>query len=191
MLCLPIAVFTQNDTGVVARVTSGFSCPAPKPEFFYSLCSGIATQDKIDDEGSVYKFEIEKDIDEVACVNRLSDSEIEKNDKIRRMWVKYNGSFVCDSGDFGVSNGSILKYAVDKKFEHFIRLAANVWKLPLNTVDSSDGRTTLDYVQAEWERYRGTASEIILRRYYSILERAGATHRKYQAHHLLRNAEKQ
>ena len=45
-------------------------------------------------------------------------------------------------------------------------------------VDASDGRTVLDYVGDEREKARGTSNEAVMQRYYEMLRREGAKHRR-------------
>lgn len=188
VLCLVVPSVSQVKPSSAVQGNSNDSCPAPKPAFLNSLCGEIATQHKIEDDDSPFKFEIEKIVEEGACVVRSRDSEAQRNEKIRRMWTKYNDLFTCDSSDFNVPNGYMLKYAAMKDFEYFLKLAANTWKLPLDRVDN-DGLTTLDYIQKEYQiSERAQLPEAAdLKRYYNILYKAGATHKKFKSIFIVEN----
>ena len=80
----------------------------------------------------------------------------------------------CDGADFSVSHGNILKYAVSVRTFDFINLAAYTFDADLNAVDSSDGRTVLDFVDDEISRNVGRPAEDELRYYRDFLVGAGA-----------------
>jgi len=176
--CLFICTLLIGFAGNIVGQKPAKMCAAPKEGILNLFCRQIAIQEADQDENSPYEYKIEQYMEEAACVDRSKDSESERNEKIRAMWVKYNDMMICDGTDFDVSNGYMLKYAVSRKFEHFITLAAESWKVPLNRTDEFDSRTTLDYVQDEWKRYRGTIWEATMKRYYYILSKAGAVHKK-------------
>ena len=52
-----------------------------------------------------------------------------------------------------------------------------LWKVNLNKVDKTDGRTVLDYIKDQIERNKGLATEPVLQGYYNQLKKAGAKHR--------------
>jgi len=112
---------------------------------------------------------------EAACVNS-SDTEEEKNRKIRDLWLAMEDELVCDSSQFDVVNGSVLKYAVSTKFDDFIRDAVK-WKVNLNRVDPSDSRTVLDYVSYHIQKHKGNSIENMFDYYYTLFRDAGAKHR--------------
>jgi hypothetical protein len=128
------------------------------------------------DTSGIYTFHYEKLIYEAACV-ASSDTEEVRNDKTRRMWAANEDKLVCNRPRFDVQHGNVLKYAASVRFEDFLFDAAMMWKVDLNRVDPSDGRTVLDYVQKETERNKGTSVESKLRSYYDMLRSSGAKHR--------------
>ena len=128
------------------------------------------------DTSGKYEFHYQKLVNEAACVDS-SDADEVRGEKIRRMWKANEDKLVCNSPRFDVQQGNVLKYAASVRFEDFLFDAAMIWKVDLNRVDPSDGRTVLDYVQKELERNKGTSVESKLRSYYDMLRTSGARHR--------------
>lgn len=112
---------------------------------------------------------------DAACITE-NDNEEQKAEKIRKAWSTYEEDLVCSSGQFDVTKGNLLKFAVSYKFDEFINDALK-WKVNLNKVDESDGRTVLDYIKFHIERNKGNALEPIFQDYYVKLKNAGAKHK--------------
>lgn len=108
---------------------------------------------------------------------KMGDSKDEIKRKVQIFWKNNEKKLICDSPDFNVPNGSIIKFAVARRFEDFIDDVTATWGVDLNMVDTSDNRTVLDYVKNEQEKYKRTPIETILRRYYKKLRDAGAKHK--------------
>ena len=138
------------------------------------LCAAIADGKK--DTSGKYQFHYQKIISDAACVSSR-DSETEIAKKVQRLWASYEDKLVCNNVRFDVQDGNILKFAASARFEDFLFDAAMVWKVNLNRVDPSDGRTVLDYVQKEIDRNKGTSIESKLKSYYDMLRTSGAKHR--------------
>jgi hypothetical protein len=99
--------------------------------------------------------------------------------KIQAMWSRAlergpGGPLQCDLPNFDVRSGSILKYAVKVQNFMLLPMAIQLWQVPLDAVDASDGRTLLDYVEAEMRRVKGTDTEQSLSTYRRMLINAGA-----------------
>jgi hypothetical protein len=139
-----------------------------------NICMAIGTAST--DNTARYQFTYQRIISDAACVTP-EDSEEEAGRKIREMWTQYEDKLICNNTRFDVQNGSMLKFAASARFEDFLFDASMIWKVNLNRVDPSDGRTVLDYVQKEIERNRGTSIESKLESYYDMLRTAGAKHR--------------
>lgn len=157
----------------VSLVALADDCPSPAK--LPAVCMAISNAQK--DTSGKYTFHYEKLICDAACV-ASSDTDEVRGDKIRRMWKANEDKLVCNSPRFDVQQGNVLKYAASVRFEDFLFDAAMVWKVDLNRVDPSDGRTVLDYVQEELERNKGTSVESKLRSYYDMLRSSGAKHRR-------------
>ncbi|HEY0914241.1 MAG TPA: hypothetical protein VGE22_05170 [Solimonas sp.] len=128
------------------------------------------------DPSGEYQFRYQKIVSEAACA-KSSDSEAVASAKVRAMWEQFEDRLTCNHVRFDVQNGSVLKYAASARFKDLLFDAAVIWKVDLNRVDQSDGRTLLDYVGKEIEQNKGTAIEPKLKSYYDMLRTAGAKHR--------------
>jgi hypothetical protein len=114
---------------------------------------------------------------EASCVNVAIDSEAVEYRKIQDMWLRMENQLICNSTRFDVQNGSIIKYAINTLFDHFVEDIQN-WGVNLNRVDASDGRTVLDYVRDRVHRSREhPSSSRRFQSYYNDLRAAGARHR--------------
>ena len=164
----------EEISSVVFTIRASRKCPDPSK--LLGLCNSVG---RVEDDGvpnSGYSYLYERKINEAACVDYDTDSDEEIVRKVNEIWVKYIEKMKCNSTGFNVVQGNILKYAVNYRFNSFIEDAAQVWRVPLNTVDESDGRTVLDYVEDELKKYKGMALESNLKAYYKILRRGGAKH---------------
>lgn len=110
---------------------------------------------------------------QAACVSD-SDDEESTSKKVQKMWTQYEDKLICNNTRFDVIDGNMLKFAASARFEDFLFDAAMIWKVDLNRVDPGDGRTVLDYVQKELDKYKGTAIEPKLRSYFDMLRSSGA-----------------
>lgn len=146
----------------------------PNGDKLPNICMAIGTAEK--DHTGRYQFTYQRIIADAACVTP-KDSEDEAGRKIRAMWTKYEDKLICNNTQFDVINGSMLKFAASARFEDFLFDAAMIWKVNLNRVDPTDGRTVLDYVQKEIDRNKGTSVESKLKSYYDMLRTSGAKHR--------------
>lgn len=146
----------------------------PNDDKLSHLCAAIADGKR--DTSGKYQFHYQKIISEAACASD-DDTEPQVASKVQRLWARYEDQLVCNNVRFDVQDGSILKFAASARVEDFLFDAAMVWKVNLNRVDSSDGRTLLDYVQKEIERNKGTSVESKLKSYYDMLRTSGAKHR--------------
>jgi hypothetical protein len=165
---IPFLVLAQADHAISDQEVE----PCPNLKKLRGLCAMIGSrmQDQ-KKEDHLYRTRIM----EAACVNS-NDTEEEKNKKIRELWLAMEDELVCDSTQFDVIKGNILKYAVSNKFDDFIEDAIE-WKVNLNRVDPSDNRTVLDYISFHIERNKGNALEPLFQHYHKILKSAGAKHK--------------
>jgi len=138
-----------------------------------NLCMLISG--RVKDSSGKNKYLYQSKFQEAGCV-QASDSEEVKAQKIREAWVKYEDDLKCNSTQFDVMDGHLLKYAVSYKFDDFLDEAIK-WKVNLNKVDAIDGRTTLDYIKYQIERNKGNALEEKFQIYYDKLKAAGAKHK--------------
>jgi hypothetical protein len=143
-----------------------------------NLCTIISGRMKDNNPESGYKYLYQRRIYEAARVDKSTDSKEVIAKKIVNMWTVYEqlNLLKCNSTQFDVMDGSLLKYAVSYKFTEFIDEAIR-WKVPLNKIDYTDNRTLLDYVQYHINRNKGNALEELFQIYYEKLRSAGAKHK--------------
>ena len=142
------------------------------------LCMYVGSKEKVDGGGrdGRYVWGYQKRIFNAARVDTLKDSEAIIAQKVSRMWNKYEDLLTCKSTQFDIVEGSIIKYAVNMKFEEFL-IDMVYWKVNLNKVDEADNSTLLDYIQMQIGRNKGLPSEPYLKSYYAMFKKAGAKHK--------------
>lgn len=172
LLILPLSFSSAQSVLTNTNDDVHVECNTDARKLLHGLCAmvGSRMKDKISGE-YLYKNRIF----EAACIDE-NDSEEIKFQKIRKMWAAMEEEFVCDSTQFDVLKGNILKYAVSSKFDEFIEDLIE-WRVNLNRVDSSDNRTVLDYISFHIDRNKGNALEPLFQHYYKILSKAGAKHK--------------
>lgn len=138
-----------------------------------NLCTMVSGRMK--DSSGKNKYLYQTKFQEAACI-QSSDSEEQKNQKIREAWTKYESDLKCNSTQFDVMDGSLIKYSVSYRFDEFIDEVIK-WKINLNKVDETDGRTPLDYIKYHIEKNKGNALEEKFQIYYDKLKAAGAKHK--------------
>lgn len=141
-----------------------------------SLCNLISSQMKDPDPSSDFLYMYQKVIYQAAGVTPGGDRNDVKK-KVNQLWVQI-GAVKCNSPEFSVQNGSLLKFAVAQNFASFIEDATMVWRIApehLNRRDASDGKNVLEYVDERIQSNRGGLLERDFRRYRELLVRAGAS----------------
>lgn len=113
---------------------------------------------------------------EGACVDLGNDSKATIQSKISTFWNANEDKLKCNSTQFDVPNGNIIKFAVSMKFDEFLTDAVD-WNVNLNEVDRTDGMTVLDYIKSHMDRSKGSHNEKVLQIYYNQLRAAGAKHK--------------
>lgn len=146
------------------------------PAKLKGICFYLSQKTKAPEE-SDYMFEYERRIAEAACIKDGED-DILAQKKVKTMWSRLEDPHLkCDMPDFEVPRGTILKYAASKNNWHFLDLVIQQYGVNLNTVDKSDNKTLLDFIQDKMMRHKGTPEEKELKRYYEILRKRGAKSR--------------
>jgi hypothetical protein len=145
------------------------------PKKLRGLCMSVSSEEGLAVPMGRHVWKYQQRLLEAAGADPARDSEGEIARKIAAVWAANEETLICNNLQFDVTNGSLIKYAVSMKFEEFL-LDMVHWGINLNRVDSSDRRTVLDYVRDHIERNRGSASEVVLPRYYETLRRGGAKH---------------
>ena len=140
------------------------------------LCMYVGSKEKIEGRDGRYVWGYQREIFKAAGVDTLKDDEAMIAKKVSTMWNNNDELFACASTQFDVTYGSIIKYAINMKFEEFL-IDMVQWKVNLNKVDDADNMTIMDYLQLQLEREKGLPSEPYLKSYYAMFKKAGAKHR--------------
>ena len=160
---------------IVTPATEGPTvCPNPKK--LRGMCMLLSSQEKDAIPQGRFNYKYQRKFLEAACVDVNKDSEEVIAQKISKVWKENEDTLICNNTKFDVNNGNIIKFAANIKFDNFITDMA-LWKVNLNKVDKTDGRTVLDYIKDQIERNKGLATEPVLQGYYNQLKKAGAKHR--------------
>lgn len=159
---------------VAAAAQEETVCPNPKK--LRGLCMFVDSKEQDPNPQGRFVFKYQRKLLEAACVDVKKDSEEEIGKKISKVMQENEKTLICNNLKFDVANGNIIKFAVNLKFDEFLIDMAQ-WKVNMNKVDETDGRTVLDYVQVQLERNKGLPQEPVLKRYYDMLKKAGAKHK--------------
>lgn len=143
------------------------------PTYLAGICVDVYQRIKAK-PNSRHKFAYEEKLHLAAGADITNDSKELVAAKLSYMWSQLHSALTCDTANFDVQQGNILKYAIKLENWEFLVKAAQLWRVPLNYVDVSDGRTVLDYIDKEINRTVGSTVEQTLRTYQNILIRAGA-----------------
>lgn len=174
----PVPCEEEADLGtkLVGKVQEA-KCEADAKKALRGMCGSVASMHPDSEPQGRYRFIYQRKLLQASCADPTKDSEEQIAKKINAVWTKNEDSLKCSGGQFDLDNGSIIKFAVNMKFDVFIHDVAK-WKINLNKIDQADGKTVLDYVQVQIERNKGTANEPVLKNYYETLKLAGAKHKK-------------
>jgi hypothetical protein len=140
------------------------------------LCMFVDSKEQDPNPQGRFVFKYQRKILEAARIDPIKESEEQIAAKVRKMWNENEELFICNNTKFDVANGNIIKFAVNLKFDEFMIDMAH-WGINLNRVDEMDGRTVLDYIQAQIERNKGLPQEPVLKGYYRMVRKAGARHK--------------
>ena len=153
--------------------TAAQECPDAKK--VKALCMYIDSRTPAEVSDSV-RYKYQRQVLNAACVTP-EDSEAVKEQKIQSMWKQFEDRLVCNNLQFDVSNGNIIKFAASSLFDPFIYDVIK-WKVELNRVDATDGRTVLDYLKYRIDQQQnGGPVKEQFEIYYRALREAGAKHK--------------
>lgn len=170
----------DNEPGkkLMKAVKAQEQAECPNPKKIRTLCMYVAdlAEDTYEGEGRKFKYGYTRKIMEAACVDIEKDSKEVRAQKISQMWKQLESKLICNSVQFDIPNGNIIKYAAIRGIDPFIWDIID-WKVNLNKVDETDGRTVLDYIQYHIDRLKEGAIVNQLKIYYKELRKAGAKHK--------------
>lgn len=164
----------QPVMAVAAAAQEETMCPNPKK--LRGLCMFVSSKEEDSNPQGRFVWKYQRKLLEAACIDVKKDSEEEIGKKIAKVWKDNEATLICNNTKFDVANGNIIKFAVNLKFDEFL-IDVTKWKVNLNKVDETDGRTVLDYVQSQIAANKGLATEPVLKKYYQMLKDAGAKHK--------------
>ena len=98
--------------------------------------------------------------------------------KISKWWDKYKTLFCCQSSNFNVEKGGILKFAVVLGFAPFLETIVGTYQMDINYIDPADNGNVLDYVNDEILKTQLTQGFThpkvkVLKQYKELLEDLG------------------
>ena len=131
--------------------TSKEDCPKPNSEFYKYLCSYVDDQDLYEEGDGRYYHYFQFWIEKAACVT-MQDPDSTRVKKVQDWWNKYKYNCTCNRSNFSITDGSILKYAVQTSFDPFLSKVIEFYKLGINFIDPADGKTVLDFTKEEYDR---------------------------------------
>lgn len=179
MVCWPIhasEIPSVIISSISATVASKAVATCPDPKKLRGLCMFVDSKEKDTNPQGRFVWKYQRKILEAACADPKKDSEEEIGRKISKLWKDNEATLICNNTKFDVPNGSIIKFAVNLKFDEFMIDMAR-WKVNFNKVDETDGSTVLDYVQSQIVSNKGLPTEHQLKDYYMMLRKAGAKHK--------------
>jgi len=157
------SVLFSNAQTTTAKKTSVLDkdCPPPTINDYKAICAHIATRAK-DNQNNYYftDYAYEKKLLQMSCADLDLDSEEIVKKKLQFFWNKYKTKCKCDSLDFILSNGNILKYALSQKMPEVIENLADTYGLNINFIDPADGLNLLDWINKEMKSPNNTKDNI-------------------------------
>lgn len=164
--------------GAENRSYAAQATPAPRattltfpvdPEKVRGICGDIYGNIRDKTNKAQWSFAFERKVYEAANVDFRVDSDDTARAKINTLWKNYQDYFTCDVGDFDVTNGNVLKYAVNIRAFGVVDTFVKIWGVDLNIIDKADGKTILDYIQEKYVENSGTALASVLAGYRDTL----------------------
>ena len=133
----------------------GLNIPEPQESDYKLICAHIGVKAKAPlSEIEYYEYAYEKRILQLACVNIGVDNEETIKRKVQIFWNKYKKNFKCDSVDFPIQNGNILKFAISQNMPEVVETLSDTYGLDINFIDPADGLNLLDYINWEIARMK-------------------------------------
>ena len=152
MKCFIVIFLSLLITNISFGQSKDTTCFRPSSQQILVLCGYVKGQVRDEDENSRYNFLWQKLIEQMSCVDYLNDNPETVKRKVQIWWNKYHDDCKCSRSDFVLTNGNILKFAVQNTFEEFIFSVIKDYKLNLNFIAPADGETALDFAKDEYER---------------------------------------
>jgi hypothetical protein len=123
-------------------------CPEPERVDYAKICS-YTRDKKLAPEESSLDYLFEEILLKMSCVDLKNDSRETIIQKVNCMWNKHRTKFACDSLEFNVPNGNVLKFTMNFNFPDFIYWVGNKYNLDFTFIDPADGKTIIQYLDEE------------------------------------------
>lgn len=94
--------------------------------------------------------------------------------KLQRFWIENRANLKCSLLGISIRNGNVAKLAFERGSNIVIANFLRRWNLDMNFIDPADGKTVLDYVEAQLAESRGEPIEGVMQRNRDLLIRFGA-----------------
>lgn len=141
LFLLPITVFSQDSPAK--------PCPDPGNDV-RQLCDYLVLQTKARGTATdTVEYFYEQLLWEFACAKMGVDDLETAKKKIQVFWNRYKTKCTCNSVNFPVKDGSVLKYSINHKFLEFIDMLVTNYELDINFIDPADNKNLLDYFDEE------------------------------------------
>lgn len=103
-----------------------------------------------------------------------NDADERKKAKIQGFWLQARQKLTCVQMGFSLTNGSIVKLAIESNNADAIADFTRRWNLDMNFSETVDGLTPLDFVDQKISEAPNSNLIIPWRRYRELLTRFGA-----------------
>lgn len=156
-------------------------CPAPTKEQIMGICNSVYDKQEGSTESGL-SYQYQEGLWDLSCAKPKIDSPDIARQKIQKMWNKNRENFRCYKyPNVTVTDGSILKFAMDTNFSTFLVSAVRKYNLDMNFKDPKDGKTIMDFLQDRITTFKkGNFPDQVAEyeRIYKLLSDNGAKHGK-------------
>ena len=122
-------------------------CPAPERVDYAKISRYIRDKEKSLEASLTFLFE--EHLLKMSCVDLKNDTRETIIQKVNCMWNIYKTKFACDSLEFNVPNGNVLKFAMNFNFPDAIYLLVDHYGLDVTFIDPADGLSFIGYLDQE------------------------------------------
>jgi hypothetical protein len=144
-----------NEIELEINRQDGDTCKEPSVSDYKLLCSEMTAKTKaIGTATDTVEYRYEQIIWKVACAKMGRDDLETAKRKIQVWWNKYKTNCKCDSINFTVPNGNLLKFSINQSLPDFINTLVVNYDLDINFIDPTDGKNVLDYLNDEIQRFK-------------------------------------
>ena len=145
-ICLLLAnIFTTQAQEKKVEVCN---CPEPERVDYAKICA-YSRDKRVAEEESPVDYLFQEILLKMSCVDLKNDSQETIIQKVNCMWNKYKTKFACDSLEFNVPNGNVLKFTLNFNFPDFVYYMGDYYNVDFMFIDPADGKTIIQYLDEE------------------------------------------